>query len=173
MICPNCGAETDATTGRCAACQTDLSDASTQLGDVGATVTAGNLDLAGTVSNEAIRLDTSTDSDAPTHLDDAATMDDAVTASDDDAGAVDDTPVLAPGQRFGPRYQVTRLVGEGGMGAVYEAFDNELGVDVALKVIRPEQMGDGKKAAALERRFKRELLLGRNAGATYGRTTRK
>ncbi len=155
MICPKCGAETEATTGRCGACQTDLSDASTQLGDVGPTVTAGNLDLARTVSDAETRAD----ADAPTA--DTPTFDDAVTASDDDVGAVDDSPVLAPGQRFGPRYQIMRLVGEGGMGAVYEAFDNELGVDVALKVIRPEQMGDGKKAAALERRFKRELLLGR------------
>ena len=167
MICPNCGAETEATTGRCGACETDLSDASTQLGDVGATVTAGNLDLARTVSDAETGADAPADTDAPTRLDDndnaaeTPTLDDAVTASDDDTPAADDSPVLAPGQRFGPRYQVTRLVGEGGMGAVYEAFDNELGVDVALKVIRPEQMGDGRKAAALERRFKRELLLGR------------
>ena len=165
MICPNCGAETEASAGRCPICKADLSDAPTQLGDAGSTVTASNLDLARTVSDASTRADAPdhTGTDAPTRLDDHETTasDDAVTRGDDDTGAGDDTPVLAPGQRFGPRYQVTRLVGEGGMGAVYEAFDNELGVDVALKVIRPEQMGDSKKAAALERRFKRELLLGR------------
>ncbi len=47
------------------------------------------------------------------------------------------------------------------MGAVYEAWDGELGVSVALKVIRPEIAGDSEAARDLERRFKRELLLAR------------
>jgi serine/threonine protein kinase/Tfp pilus assembly protein PilF len=48
------------------------------------------------------------------------------------------------------------------MGAVYQAWDQELGVIVALKVIRPEAMADPSLAGDLERRFKRELLLARN-----------
>lgn len=68
---------------------------------------------------------------------------------------------LSPGQAFGSRYRITRLLGAGGMGAVYEAFDGELGVPVALKVIRPEAMADHHAAAALGQRFKRELLLAR------------
>jgi len=48
---------------------------------------------------------------------------------------------------------------EGGMGAVYQAWDAELGVAVAIKVIRPEAMADQTIAADIERRFKRELLL--------------
>jgi serine/threonine protein kinase len=44
---------------------------------------------------------------------------------------------LQPGQAFGTRYQIIRTLGVGGMGAVYEAYDAELGVTVALKVIRP------------------------------------
>ena len=83
------------------------------------------------------------------------------TSDTEGSGTAPQTPALAPGQAFGPRYQVTRVVGEGGMGAVYEAFDKELGLSVALKVILPEKMGTPKKAARLERRFKRELLLGR------------
>ena len=47
------------------------------------------------------------------------------------------------------------------MGAVYQAWDDELGVMVALKVIRPEAMDDPARAHDLERRFKRELLLAR------------
>jgi tetratricopeptide (TPR) repeat protein len=47
------------------------------------------------------------------------------------------------------------------MGAVYEAWDAELGVAVALKVIRSEIADDQTDAKDLERRFKRELLLAR------------
>jgi len=48
------------------------------------------------------------------------------------------------------------------MGAVYQAWDEELAVVVAIKVIRPEAMADPAMARDLERRFKRELLLARN-----------
>ncbi len=47
------------------------------------------------------------------------------------------------------------------MGAVYQAWDAELGVVVAVKVIRPEVAADPEAAAMLERRFKQELLLAR------------
>ena len=69
--------------------------------------------------------------------------------------------LLAPGQMIGSRYSIIRLLGVGGMGAVYHAWDAELGVAVALKVIRPDIAGDPEAAASLERRFKRELLLAR------------
>ena len=68
---------------------------------------------------------------------------------------------LAIGQRFGPRYRIVRLLGIGGMGAVYQAWDSELDVVVALKVIRPEATSDPLEVAAIERRFKQELLLAR------------
>ena len=68
---------------------------------------------------------------------------------------------LAPGQAFGPRYHVIRLLGSGGMGAVYQAWDDELAVAVAIKVIRPEIVADPVMGEELERRFKRELLLAR------------
>jgi tetratricopeptide (TPR) repeat protein len=71
------------------------------------------------------------------------------------------TGVFSPGTAFGGRYHVIRLLGAGGMGAVYQAWDNELAVAVALKVIRPEVMVDPDGARDLERRFKRELLLAR------------
>jgi tetratricopeptide (TPR) repeat protein len=68
---------------------------------------------------------------------------------------------LAVGQPFGPRYHITKVLGVGGMGAVYQAWDAELGVDVAVKVIRPEIAADPAASSEIERRFKRELLLAR------------
>ena len=68
---------------------------------------------------------------------------------------------LEVGQRFGSRYHILRQLGIGGMGAVYQAWDAELGVAVALKVIRPEVMHDPAAAQDIERRFKQELLLAR------------
>ncbi|MGZ4822633.1 MAG: serine/threonine-protein kinase, partial [Terriglobales bacterium] len=56
---------------------------------------------------------------------------------------------------FGPRYRIDRMLGQGGMGAVYKAWDKELNRPVALKLIRPGLALD----AVLEQRFKQELLL--------------
>src|SRR5687768_10093909 len=72
-----------------------------------------------------------------------------------------DTGPLDVGQSFGPRYHIIRMLGVGGMGAVYQAWDAELGVAVAIKVIRPEVMEDPVTAEEVGRRFKRELLLAR------------
>jgi serine/threonine protein kinase/lipopolysaccharide biosynthesis regulator YciM len=66
------------------------------------------------------------------------------------------------GTPFGRRYHLIRQLGTGAMGTVYQAWDEELAVVVAIKVIRPEAMADPAAARDLERRFKRELLLARN-----------
>ena len=68
---------------------------------------------------------------------------------------------LTVGQQFGVRYIVVRLLGIGGMGAVYQAWDTELAVMVAVKVVRPEVTRDPAAAQEIERRFKQELLLAR------------
>jgi serine/threonine protein kinase/tetratricopeptide (TPR) repeat protein len=100
---------------------------------------------------------------APRSLHTARNSDDAATALhvfDASHHHSDDGPLVV-GQTFGPRYHIIRLLGIGGMGAVYQAWDAELGVAVAIKVIRPEVMADPTVAAEIGRRFKRELLLAR------------
>lgn len=71
------------------------------------------------------------------------------------------------GDQVGPRYTIIRLLGTGGMGAVYQAFDHELGVGVAIKVIRPAAQSDATAARDLEQRFKRELVLARQITHKY------
>ena len=68
---------------------------------------------------------------------------------------------LVPGEAFGPRYRILEQLGGGGMGVVYKAWDEHLGLEVAIKVIRPGVMADPLITEDLERRFKRELLLAR------------
>jgi len=68
---------------------------------------------------------------------------------------------LKVGDAFGDRYRIDKLLGFGGMGAVYKAWDEVLDIPVALKVIRPEMAQDPAVAEQLDRRFKRELLLAR------------
>jgi len=65
---------------------------------------------------------------------------------------------LRPGATFAGRYEVKEIVGAGGMGVVYRAFDRELQEPVAIKTLRPEAMAGG--SAALER-FKQEIRLAR------------
>ena len=76
-------------------------------------------------------------------------------------GAASTEGPLQCGEMLGSRYHIIRLLGIGGMGAVYQAWDSELEVALALKVIRPDTVGDPAAAAAVEARFKRELLLAR------------
>ena len=64
---------------------------------------------------------------------------------------------LSPGAILADRYEVLKMLGEGGMGAVYKAMDRELDRVVALKVIRSE-LADNPD---ILQRFKQELILAR------------
>ena len=66
--------------------------------------------------------------------------------------------VLKPGTLFANRYEVKEILGTGGMGVVYRAFDRELQEAVAIKTLRPEVLEGG--GAALDR-FKQEIRLAR------------
>ncbi len=47
-----------------------------------------------------------------------------------------DPPQLAPGDCLLSRFEIRRLLGQGGMGEVYAAWDREIGATVAIKVVR-------------------------------------
>ena len=64
---------------------------------------------------------------------------------------------LRPGAIFAGRYDIKEILGAGGMGIVYRAFDRELQEPVAIKTLKPEAMAGG---AALDR-FKQEIRLAR------------
>lgn len=68
---------------------------------------------------------------------------------------------LQPGQTFGPRYLIRRLVGGGGAGAVYEAEDAERATVVALKLIAAE--GGARSSRDLER----ELRIARQISSPH------
>jgi serine/threonine-protein kinase len=74
------------------------------------------------------------------------------TARSDGAGS------LAVGQRFAGRYDIEEVLGSGGMGVVYRAFDREVGEAVAIKALRPDLGGIDP---TLLERFKQELRLAR------------
>src|SRR5579863_643028 len=74
---------------------------------------------------------------------------------DSETVQVMDTSALPPGSDFGPRYRIEKLLGQGGMGRVYKAYDKELDRTVAIKVVRQGMMGESDAL----KRFKQELLL--------------
>jgi serine/threonine-protein kinase len=72
------------------------------------------------------------------------------------------TTTLEPGQVLAQRYRVQRLLGKGGMGAVYLADDEVLGELVALKVISSAFASDEQAMIA---RFRREAAAARKVSS--------
>lgn len=143
MTCPHCGANVSVAEGRCATCNSSV--------------------LPGFDDNEVTRVSSATAAvtvsafppgEEPTVVTPPAAAHSAAAKSAD-------TGPLVVSEAFGARYHPIRVLGIGGMGAVYHVWDAELGQAVALKVIRPEASGDSASASEMERRFKQELVLAR------------
>jgi len=64
---------------------------------------------------------------------------------------------LEPGSKVGDRFVIEKMIGAGGMGAVYLARDEKLGEPVALKIMRDMQLAESQ---VLER-FRREVTAAR------------
>lgn len=73
---------------------------------------------------------------------------------------------LVPGSVLAHTYEIRRLINSGGMGRVYEAKNRVTGDTVAVKVIRPELLGDERlramfvREAAVLRRIRDEAIVG-------------
>lgn len=66
---------------------------------------------------------------------------------------------LTSGQVLQNRYRIARLLGQGGMGAVYRAWDLNLNIPVALKELVPEPGIDPVTLAQLRAQFQREAQV--------------
>ncbi len=74
---------------------------------------------------------------------------------------------LEAGTTIGP-YEVTGLIGQGGMGEVYQARDTKLDRDVALKVLPEAFTADPDRLARFEREAKVLASLNHpNIGSVY------
>jgi eukaryotic-like serine/threonine-protein kinase len=90
----------------------------------------------------------------------ASALDKTATAMHQKPAAVSTT--IEPGQVLAQRYRIQRLLGKGGMGAVYLADDEVLGELVALKVISSAYASD---EAAMIARFRREAAAARKVSS--------
>ncbi len=72
----------------------------------------------------------------------------------DEAGSRVAAPLFDCGTVLVDRYELRRLLGRGGMGVVYEAYDRVLEQAIAVKVVRPEYAGDRTWAERLAREVK-------------------
>src|SRR5437764_11625926 len=146
MICPRCGKTTSRDASRCTACGASFFQTSVVTGVI-------PIDTTGLPPGATFGAsqDGSTMGSDPTG---ATGTGGGQRLSGEDAGP------LRVGQAFSTRYHIIKLLGIGGMGAVYQAWDAELGVAVALKVIRTDARRRAGASEA-EKRFKQELLLAR------------
>ena len=147
MTCPRCGTQNPESATKCTRCGLSLAlggDSETFAGIVPAPLSSG----AAAAAAAAAAAPTLAPKAAP-----SPSIADMVTAG---PWATAATPGQAGDEvNFGPRYKIQKLLGEGGMGAVYKAYDVELDRTVALKLIRPGLAMD----ANIAQRFKQELLL--------------
>jgi Tol biopolymer transport system component/tRNA A-37 threonylcarbamoyl transferase component Bud32 len=83
-------------------------------------------------------------------------------------GIVDRPKGAMVGQRLGT-YTLRSLLGVGGMGEVYRAYDETLGREVAVKVLSPQFMTHPQRRSRFEREARMLATLNHpNVGAIYG-----
>jgi serine/threonine protein kinase len=61
--------------------------------------------------------------------------------------------MLARGTLFAGRYEIIEMLGSGGMGEIYRAFDKQIEEEIALKVLKPEIAADKR----IIERFRNEI----------------
>ncbi len=144
MTCPRCGSAADDNLRTCPVCRAPLGPAP----DAAAT------DIGLAAAFEVDITQVPADVDGATRVAAMAVSDDETNLGSGPVPAAPSPrpikvrPPAAPGSTYaagdlvgyqlGPRYHIIKLLGAGGMGAVYQAWDDELGVAVALKTVRPE-----------------------------------
>jgi serine/threonine protein kinase/tetratricopeptide (TPR) repeat protein len=142
LVCRKCRQSNALGTPRCTACGTQLSQSEITVTSIPAdtTVTSVPADSEHTVTS--IPVDGTAAWPKATRF---------------DIAAVSMGSMLVEGGVVAERYEILKLLGEGGMGAVYKAHDRELDRVVSLKVIRPELAGH----PSILQRFKQEIVLAR------------
>ena len=140
MNCRNCGHANSDEASSCQECGQPLVD-----------------DSDATVLRPGVSRDESVKEESPTQLRPRAVGGGRSSASGPGGPASRDSSALPTYHSFGNRFEILELLGEGGMGRVYKAWDRELEKVVALKTIR----GDRASNPELLKRFKQELLLAR------------
>jgi eukaryotic-like serine/threonine-protein kinase len=144
MVCPNCKTENDNGALSCASCNTSFPDYAETVMMPGGSSEAARPSVAAPKPAQAAGV-------LSPPPDSSETRTFASPQSYPQGFSIE----LELGTMFGPRYRIESVLGGGGMGKVYKAYDIELNRMLALKLVRPELAADPDCL----KRFKQELLL--------------
>jgi tetratricopeptide (TPR) repeat protein len=154
MRCRQCAEPNPADRIECLKCGEPLLDALDESGIVPAPVGATLVSDDATQPALEARAQTAVPAAAPTEARDQMTGS-LFGGTGPTSGATAEAPTLRIGALFGGRYEIVKLLGQGGMGSVYAARDREIDRLIALKTIR------GENDPLAVQRFKQELLFAR------------